>query len=180
MQRLKSKRTKSLREYSNLYNALEWRVKRLFRRKTTDVPNVNQKTPTYITGEDTLSIEVLLDKTSPEWRWLISIYGLLQDAVQADQAILIIALFPLSYQLDEDYPFLPQKQIVEYCKQNSILCIDLLPSFRLHPEEDIFLLNKLEDYDIWHLTEYGHELSAEEILRFLQVRKLLLIEKKGE
>ena len=59
---------------------------------------------------------------------------------------------------------------MEYCKQNSILCIDLLPSFRQHPKEDIFLLDKEKYYDIWHLTEYGHELSAEEILRFLPLK----------
>ncbi|MHC4596399.1 MAG: SGNH/GDSL hydrolase family protein [Planctomycetota bacterium] len=187
MQKLKLKkkrnfkeRKKSLLEYSELYNALEWRVTRLFQKETTDFPNVRPEIPTYITGEDTLSIEVLLDESSPEWRWLTSIYSQLHNAVRADQATLTIALFPLAYQLDEDYPFLPQNTITEYCKHNSILCIDLLPSFRQHPKEDIFFLSNSQVYDIWHLTEYGHELCAEEILRFLQERKLLLREKKGE
>jgi hypothetical protein len=168
-----NEREKSLWEHSKLYNTVERRVTRLFQRWTRDFLTIKPKIPTYITGEDTLSIEVLLDATSPEWRWLTSIYGQLHEAVQADQATLIIALFPLAYQIDEDYPFLPQNQIVEYCKQNSLLCIDLLASFRQHPKERIFLLNNSGYYDIWHLTEYGHERSAEAILRFLQVRKLL-------
>jgi len=173
-------RKKSLLEYSELYSALKWRATRLLQKQTADVPNVTPEIPTYITGEDTLSIEVLLDETSPEWRWLTSIYSQLDNAVRADQATLIIALFPLAYQLDEGYPFLPQKTIAEYCKRNSILCIDLLPSFRQHPKEDMFLRNNSGHYDMWHLTEYGHELSAEEMLRLVQERKLLVRGKKGE
>ncbi|MCP4610202.1 MAG: hypothetical protein GY845_15950 [Planctomycetes bacterium] len=182
MQQLKE-REQSLWKYSALYNVLEWRVARLFQRKARDIPNFESKISTFITGEDTLSIEVLLDETSPEWRWLTSIYSQLQAAVRADQATLIVALFPLAYQLDEHYPFLPQIQIGEYCKQNSILYIDLLELFRQHPKESIFLLrnsNYPKSNDIWHLTEYGHELCAEEILRFLQERKLLLIENNGD
>ncbi|MGH8069528.1 MAG: hypothetical protein ACRERE_30675, partial [Candidatus Entotheonellia bacterium] len=57
--------------------------------------------------------------------------------------------------------------------QNSILCIDLLTSFRQHSKNDIFL-NNSGHYDNWHLAEYGHELSAKEILRFLQENELLL------
>jgi hypothetical protein len=166
-------RKPSLLKHSKLYSAVEWRLKRLFQKETQPIANLKSDVPTFITGEDTISIEVLLNKTSPEWRWLASTYNRLHNAVQSDHATLIIAIFPLAYQLDQDYPFLPQKQIMEYCRQNSILCIDLLPSFRQHPKEDIFLLDKEKYYDIWHLTEYGHELSAEEILRFLPVKQLL-------
>lgn len=178
--RMQRRKKPILRKYSRLYNALELRVNRLFWKKPKYIPNVSVEIPTYITGEDTLSIEVLLDDTSAEWQWLTSIYDQLHKAVQADQATLIIAILPVAYQMDEDYPFLPQKQIVEYCKQNSILCIDLLPSFRQHPKEDIFLLNSSGYYDIWHLTEYGHALAAEEVLCLLQEKELLWIERKGE
>lgn len=170
----------SLRDYSELYKVLERRIRRLFQKKANEIVDVSKNIPTLITGEDTLSIEVLLDQNSSEWRWLTSIYDHLHRAVRSDQATLIIALFPLAYQIDKDYPFLPQIQIAEYCKQNSILCIDLLESFREHSKEDIFLLNNSGAYDIWHLTRYGHELSAAVILRFLQERKLLSIEKYGE
>ncbi len=163
---------KSLLEYSRLYIALKKRVKRPFLKK------IRSEIPTFITGEDTLSIEVLLDETSPEWRWLTSIYNRLHSAVQADQATLIVAILPLAYQLDEKYPFFPQNQIAEYCRQNAILCIDLLPSFKQYPQEDIFLLNNSGYYDIWHLKEFGHKLCAKEILRFLHEKKLLVVKRK--
>ena len=180
-------RKKTLWDNSALYNALKWRVLHLFKRKTGDnrIPKISkpipeeEKIPTLLSGESKLSIEVLLDETSSEWRWLTSIYSQLHAAVRADQATLIVALFPLAYQLDEHYPFLPQNQIGEYCKQNSILYIDLLELFRQHPKESIFLLRNSSyprSNDIWHLTEYGHELCAEEILHFLQGEKLLMIE----
>jgi len=68
---------------------------------------------------------------------------------------------------------LPQTKILEYCKEKSLPCLDLLPAFRQHPKEDIFLLDKEVFYDIWHLTNYGHELSSEEILRFMDQQSLL-------
>ena len=129
--------------------------------------------PTYITGEDTLSIEVLLDRNSPEWRWLASIYDRLHDTVSAERAKLAIAIFPLAYQLNEGYPFFPQKQLASYCRENSIPCLDLLPAFRKQSKEDIFVLDKEGRDDIWHLTDSGHKLSAEEIRRFLQEQELL-------
>jgi hypothetical protein len=85
-------------------------------------------------------------------------YDQLHEAVELDQATLILALFPLAYQIDEDHPFLPQRRLLTYCERESIPCIDLLPSFR--------------QYDIWHLTEHGHEVSAEAILPFLQEGQL--------
>ena len=100
-------------------------------------------------------------------------YDRLHEAVQAERATLIVAVFPLAYQLDEGYPFFPQKQLAEYCKQNSIPCIDLLPSFREHRKQDVFLLHTAGHYDVWHLTEYGHDVTAKEILRFLQRNRLL-------
>lgn len=155
--------------HSALYRALAPRLGRLF---TKDLDS-NAKIPTYITGEDTISIKVLVDKTTPESRWLRSIYDRLHAAVQANGAKLVVVIFPLAYQLEDNYPFMPQKQIGEYCQQRSIRCLDLLPSFRQHRKEDIFLLNKSPFYDVWHLTEAGHDLSAKEIERFLGDNRLL-------
>jgi len=170
----------ALLEHSELYGALEWRIKRLRHGRAADSPGNGSETPTYITGEDTLSIEVLLHESSPERKWLASIYDQLDKAVRADHATLIVALFPLAYQLDENYPFFPQKQIAAYCRKNSILCMDLLESFRRHPKEDLFLLGNSGYYDIWHLTEHGHSFAAEEILRFLQKEDLLPKEGREE
>ncbi len=110
--------------------------------------------------EDTLSIHVLGDESTPEWQWLTSIYMTLNDAVTKEQATLIVVLFPLAYQLDDGYPFIPQKSLVRFCREHTISCPDLLPLLKKYPEEDVFILDKPGRYDIWHLTEYGHGVSA--------------------
>jgi hypothetical protein len=162
---------------SELYSALVWRVARLHQKLSGDSPDRPQKIPTHITMEDTIGIHVLLDRASPEWRWFTSIYGQLRDAVWSDRATLIVALFPLAYQMDADYPFLPQEHIVEYCAQQSVPCIDLLSAFRQYPQEKMFLLGHSGYDDVWHLTEFGHELVAVEILSSLQKTGLLPMEK---
>jgi lysophospholipase L1-like esterase len=160
-------RSPSVLEHSELYRALAPRVSRLF------APKPETKVPTYITGEDDISIEVLVDKSSRESRWLRTMYDRLGAAVAANGAKLVIVIFPLAYQLDDNYPFMPQKQLREYCDEKSVPCLDLLPSFRQQGKERVFLLNNSPFYDIWHLTEAGHDLSAREIERFLSERKLL-------
>ena len=151
--------------HSRLYRALAPALARAFRRS----PAV----PTRVTGEDDLSIEVLLDRSSPEWRWLASTYDRLREAVRADGAEMTVVFFPLAYQMDESYPFLPQRRLAEYCRERSLRCLDLLPPFRRHDEGEIFLLDKEGHDDIWHLTRFGHELTARELLRFLREERLL-------
>jgi hypothetical protein len=164
---------RSLLAHSRLYKAVERRFILLSQRGKGNNPNVRSKTPTYITGEDTLSIGILLNDASPEWRWLASVYDRLRDAVREDGATLVIAAFPLAYQLDAGYPFFPQDNIADYCARSSIYCLDLLPAFRRYAKEDLYLLDREWYYDIWHLTEFGHEVSAREILRFIQEKRLL-------
>lgn len=162
-----------------LYRALEGAIEHLRQKKSRYYPLNKSGVPTFITTEDTLSIEVLLDRNTPEWHWLASIYDRLAEATKANGAKLVIVIFPLAYQLDPKYPFLPQARILEYCKEKSLGCLDLLPSFRQHAKEDIFLLDQEKFYDVWHLTNYGHVLSAEEILRFLREQQLLPGKRKG-
>ena len=177
--RRKSSETVGLRllRHSRLYVTLARVVERLVRPEPKTSADT-KKIPTYVTGEDTLSIEVLLDRTSPEWRWLGSMYDRLHEAVRAERATLVIVVFPLAYQLDVGYPFLPQDRILDYCREESIPCLDLLPSFRRHRKEDVFILDKEGRDDIWHLTDYGHELSANEIQKFLQEKELLSVNKQ--
>ncbi|MDQ3803758.1 MAG: GDSL-type esterase/lipase family protein [Acidobacteriota bacterium] len=160
-----------LLKHSRLYAALEPALKRLFARPRDF--GEGRRVPTYITGEDTISIEVLLDESSPEWLWLTSLYTRLRDAVRADGATLVVALFPLAYQLDEGYPFLPQRRLAAFCERNSIISLDLLPAFRRRAKGDIFLLDNSGYHDVWHLTEEGHRASAEALLRLMQEKGLL-------
>jgi lysophospholipase L1-like esterase len=118
--------------------------------------------PTFITGEDSVSIKVWLDYDSPEWQWLRGVYDRLNQAVMDDGARLIVVVFPLAYQLPADYPYFPQELIQRYCQERGLGCLDLLPSFRKHQAEELYL-----DNDVWHLSERGHQLVAEELARYL-------------
>ena len=129
--------------------------------------------PTYITGEDTISIEALTDYDSPEWVWLRGMYDRLADEVASDGAQLVIAVLPLAYQMDAGYPFLPQSLFDRYCEERSLLCLDLLPAFRERGGGALFLGEQLGYIDIWHLSDRGHDVVAGEIRAFLEQHDLI-------
>ena len=155
-----------LLDYSRLYRSLLPRAEKVIA-KATKIWRA-EELPTYITGEDSLSIEVLLNPSSAEWRWLTATLTELKEAVAADGAKLSLIILPLAYQLDKDYPYLPQANIMQYCDDQGIDCIDLLPEFRNYPKEDLFPLHSAAGYyDIWHLTQLGHEVAADAVSRYL-------------
>ncbi|MCY4527784.1 MAG: SGNH/GDSL hydrolase family protein [Chloroflexi bacterium] len=123
---------------------------------------------TYITGEDTISIEVLTDYDSSEWVWLRGMYDRLAEEVASVGARLVIVVLPLAYQIDAEYPFLPQKQFARYCEERSLTCLDLLPAFRARGGESLFLGERLGYTDIWHLSDKGHAIVASELHAFLE------------
>ena len=129
--------------------------------------------PTYITGEDTISIEVLTDYGSPEWVWLRRMYDWLADEVAKDGAQLVVVVLPLAYQVDAEYPFLPQSQFARYCEEGSLMCLDLLPAFQERGGEALFLGERLGYIDIWHLSERGHDVVAAELSAFLVQNDLI-------
>ena len=129
--------------------------------------------PTYVTGEDTISIEALTDYDSPEWVWLRNMYDRLADEVASDGAQLVIAVLPLAYQMDAGYPFLPQSLFDRYCEERSLLCLDLLPAFRERGGEPLFLGEQLGYIDIWHLSDRGHAVVAGEFRTFLEQHDLI-------
>ncbi|MBU0755313.1 MAG: SGNH/GDSL hydrolase family protein, partial [Planctomycetes bacterium] len=129
--------------------------------------------PTFITGEDSLSIRVLMDDDSREWRWLCSIYDQLNNAVQQDHVRFVLLLAPLSYQLEEGYPFVPQERLIDYCKERDIPCLDLLPIFRARQNKALFFGQHEGYLDIWHLNEEGHRVVSEALQAFLQGNDLL-------
>jgi lysophospholipase L1-like esterase len=176
---------KSLLERSALYSFVETRLPRLLQKEDPHAANAaasarrkrlekekrrrraHPNVPTYVSAEQGVSIEVLLDRGSPEWQWLASIYDELHDAVKADNAIMMLAIFPLAYQLDDSYPFIPQKQFKAYCEENDLICVDFLPVFKQHKKADIFFLQRPKYYDVWHIKDYGHQVAAEELRRHL-------------
>ncbi len=157
-----------------LYRFVKRRMPGLFHEESLIVPPAPKRkpgapdVPTYVTAEDSVSIEVLLDRTTPEWRWLAGIYDRLIEAIREDGGRLVFAAFPLAYQMDPGYPYLPQNQLAEFFKERSVRYVDLLPVFKLHPKGNIFFLNRASSYDIWHITEQGHTLTAGELMRVMK------------
>lgn len=137
------------------------------------VEHHGQKIPVFLVGEDTISIEVLTDYASPEWVWLRSMYDQLARAVRADGAELVVVVSPLSYQLDPEYPFLPQALFSRYCEERGLACLDLLPLLREKKSQQPFFGQVDYGQDVWHYSPVGHKLVAEEIAAFLQRERLM-------
>jgi hypothetical protein len=115
---------------------------------------------TFLSGEDTTSMEVLVDDTSPEWAWLRSIYDQLVAAVRADGAKVAIVVNPLEYQLDPDYPLDPGPAFARYCREREVPCFDLVPVMREHRAEHPFVGLRGGIIDIWHYAPAGHRIAA--------------------
>jgi hypothetical protein len=48
------------------------------------------------------------------------------------------------------------------------MCVDFLPVFKKYPIGDIFFMQRPRYYDVWHLKDFGHQVTAEELLRQLE------------
>jgi len=153
---------------SRLYQAVHRSLPRVLREDADAAndyrPSLTAPTPTYLTGEDRLSIEVLLDPRSPEFRWLVTLIGQLHDEVVADGGRFLVVLLPLAYQLDHAYPHIPQTLLCINLDACGITCLDLLPALRVSAASDVFLLWSGGYYDVWHLsrrdTKWRHQPSS--------------------
>jgi hypothetical protein len=168
---MKQKRSDSFLASSLLYRKARLGVRRLFagpeKRKPPCSAMFSGRLPTLLTTEDAIEIDVLMSDSSPERRWLASMFLRLKKAVDDDGGSLIVVLFPLAYQLDESYPFTPQKSIAAELARKGIRCIDLLPTFRKWGKADIFRLNNADYCDVWHPTPFGHKVTAEALAAYL-------------
>lgn len=128
---------------------------------------------TRITGEDSLSIEVLLDEGSAEWHWLRGIYDQLAAAVVEDSGRLAVVVVPLAYQLDPGHPHRPQEAIARYLQSRGLPGLDLLPAFQRRAGEKTLEDRRSTFVDLWHLSAEGHALVAEELESFLKREHLI-------
>lgn len=126
-----------------------------------------------LTGEDTISIDAWLNYDSPEWQWLRGQYNNLRAALDEDGTKLAIVIVPLSYQLDEAYPYYPQQQILRYCSEAGLNCLDTLPVIRENQTPSPFLDQDQPVRDIWHLSEHGHSVVADAVYQFIREQGLL-------
>jgi lysophospholipase L1-like esterase len=123
--------------------------------------------PVHLTIEDDIALDVLLDPDSPEWRWLRRQYDALAATAAAAGSRLAIVVFPLAYQMDPAYPFLPQPLFLRYCAERGLACLDLLPALRAAGARAELWL------DDWHPSARGHVVAAAAIERFLSTWALL-------
>ena len=113
---------------------------------------------------------MLVDDDSREWRWLSQSILDLKRLVDASGSHFVLAVFPLSYQMRDDYPYHPQENFKALCAAHRIHCVDLLDEFEGHDASDLFLMKVNERNDVWHLSEAGHALTADILFRELQTR----------
>jgi hypothetical protein len=86
---------------------------------------------------------------------------LLKEDITHEGKKFLLVVLPYFFQLlmkeeEEVHP----KRILALCEQNHIECLDLLPVFRAHAEEGLFL-------DGNHLNPAGHRLVAEAVFEIL-------------
>ena len=129
-------------------------------RRGTVAEHGGREWPAYLTGEDTLGVDVLLDPTSPQWRWLGSTWDRLFDAIEQAGARPVLLYLPVAWQLEPGYPFRPQDQVAAWAGERGIPFVDPLPSMADHATWDVFLGERSGYLDIWHLTPLGHDLVA--------------------
>lgn len=118
--------------------------------------------PVYLTLEYAKKIDVLMDEESPEWIWLRQMY---RDMIKVGPPVVPV-VFPLAYQLDPGYPYLPQTHWARFCSEEKLDCIDPLPHWR---QKDFFLRERSGYDDIWHLNEQGHLSAASLLAEFVEM-----------
>jgi lysophospholipase L1-like esterase len=117
--------------------------------------------PAHLTLEDDLALDVLLDPASPQWRWLRRQIDSLAVTSERLGARLVFVVFPLAYQMDPAYPFLPEEIFLRGCEERGLACLDLLPVLRsAGTRAELWV-------DDWHLSPRGHAVAAAAIERFL-------------
>ena len=92
----------------------------------------------------------------------------LNGRIQTDNSRLVIVLFPLLYEFD-DYPFEEiHDKIADFCQEEDIPLLDLLPAFSKHRAKDLWV--HPTDH---HPNDIAHEITAGEVYRFLKREGLL-------
>lgn len=140
----------------------------------TSVTAGGKRYPAYLVHDDPLSMEVLTDYESTEWKWLRGLFDQLAAAVRADHATFAMLTNPLAYQLDPAYPLHPEEQFLRYCRERGIPCADALPALRARAEGELYLGKARGGvHDVWHYNSHGHAAVGKALADFLEKEKLL-------
>jgi hypothetical protein len=139
----------------------------------TTVTANGKRYPAYLSGEDTLGMDVLMDWDSTEWVWLRAQYDAMIADIRRDGAAVVILVNPLQYQLDEGYPLFPQRLFDRYCAERGVPCFDVLPALREHGGARLFFGRFNGVIDVWHYDVEGHEVVGAALADFLLREGLL-------
>ncbi|HMP77612.1 MAG TPA: SGNH/GDSL hydrolase family protein [Kiritimatiellia bacterium] len=154
---------------SALVRSLAWRRYNAAVARSQYMPVGERRWPVYL-AEETTRIDRWMSDT-PEWRWFTNLVLRLRDTAAAQQARLALVIFPLAYQMENDYPFRPGARIASFAASAGIPALDLDPVMRGEPDaKSLFLVEK---NDIWHLSATGHARTAEWLGQFLADAGLL-------
>jgi len=147
----------------------QWLVRHVSRAESP--PDIHAAVPAFLTGEDSIGIEVLKDESTPEMRWLAGIYDRLNQDVTRAGARLLAVILPLAYELDPSYSHPPQPVLASALERRGVPCLDLLPGLRARASEPLFATprhGRGRRLDVWHLTDTGHRAAAEVIAAHLR------------
>jgi lysophospholipase L1-like esterase len=106
------------------------------------------------------------DTHDVEWLWLAARYNEIAEQASRIGARVAVVAFPYPAQLDGQADANLQRRLNAIGRSGGWQTIDLLPAFRDAAGGELFL-------DLWHPTELGHEIAAQQILDALACDGLL-------
>jgi lysophospholipase L1-like esterase len=136
---------------------------RSFKKRYPDIPDRGHLS---VTGEVFFPIMTWLEDDAPEWQWFSGYYKSLSKSVQRSGSRFGVVFFPLEYQLEEGYPYIPQQRIGTFCRENNIPFLNMLDPLKRDMEESGFW-HSYPFRDSWHLSERGHKIAAKELEKFI-------------
>ena len=107
----------------------------------------------------------------PAWEDLKETLREMNQSLSAQGIPLVVVIFPYAHQLKLDADKnLVQKDLVQFCKNESIYCLDLFQSFKNNKDQIKW------DAEGVHPDEAGHRIAGEAIYQYLRSKKLIPIE----
>jgi lysophospholipase L1-like esterase len=103
-------------------------------------------------------LEALSDPYSIEWQWLGKKLLKMNAVCKANNINLLVAIFPLYYQLDQRYAYADSRRtLMQFCWQNEIPAVDIYDVF----EEYSLDTRQVIYVDQLHPNEIGHNLAGQ-------------------
>ncbi len=143
------------------------------KRASRFIPDFEKNPPTYITYEDPISITVYDDLSTPEMQWLKGQFENFRSLIEDAEIKSGVLLFPLSYQLNEDYPYMPLDQVEKIAEDLELPTCNVLNDLSGKDPADYYFLEEYGFNDIWHFHQEGHVYIADLLAEWLVESELV-------